>query len=523
MAGPAEALAGKYELVRRLAVGGMGEVYLARERGPRDFTRLVVVKRLLPQLARDPAFIEMFVDEARIVGHLHHPSICQILELGDDHGTPFLALEYVRGESVAEIWDRASQRGEAIPRAVTLRILADTAWALHAAHEACDADGKPLHVIHRDVSPHNVMVTFLGDVKLMDFGIARADNRQHRTDVGKVKGKISYMAPEQLRGDPLDRRADVFAIGVMLWELTLGRRLFSGGEIETLKLAIACDVPAPRSIDPLYPPALEAIVMRALAANRDDRTATAGELASALVGQVAVAGGTERGDIATVMQRLFPEGASDPNPSRPARPVRTASMPPEPVESVVVSPSRSGRARVLVIASAMLAAAAGIALYATRRSSPADDAPRTAIMAPADAAVARIDVVATVTPDAPIEATVEARIDATPPRTATPKQRAPAVLPAVTPVKPAPPIAEPAKGPPPTGALAVASARVGVVFVDGVRRKSTPFQTELAAGEHEIVLELAEGAGMLKARAHVEAGKKTKCRADDGKLACASP
>ncbi|MDQ3339328.1 MAG: protein kinase [Myxococcota bacterium] len=597
MAEAAGTVVRKYETLRRLAVGGMGEVFLARERGRLGFSRLVVLKRLLPQLAQNRDFVEMFVDEARIVGNLNHPNICQILELGDEDGVPFLALEYVRGESLSGIWDRAYERRIEIPRAITLRMLADTAHALHFAHEARDADGRPLNVIHRDISPHNIMVTFHGDVKLMDFGIARADNRMHRTDTGKIKGKISYMAPEQLRGEQLDRRADVFSIGVMLWELTLNRRLFGGGnEVETLTKAITCDVPRPRSIDPAYPPALEAIVMNALAALRDDRTPTAGELGAALVEQIDR--GVERADIATVMKRLFPDesaagdddtivasipttpaphGTQELRPTVPLRaepPVRDSAStvgfgptvafaepaPPAPAEprptraigSSSAAPHVAVAGREIVVAEpriitrtdelpkrrgpglaiglvALATAGAIIAVLATR--SEPETKVATALDAGTVVAVVAIDAapVAAAPEDAAAVAIEDAAVAvAEGPKRGSNKRSTPRVKPplagsaATTPpagsATEVVPVATPA-----IGTLAISSELVGVVIIDGTRRKSTPFQTELPAGDHDIALELAEGAGTLRTRAHVLAGKKTKCRVDSGALACASP
>jgi serine/threonine-protein kinase len=606
MAEAAGTVVRKYETLRRLAVGGMGEVFLARERGRLGFSRLVVLKRLLPQLAQNRDFVEMFVDEARIVGNLNHPNICQILELGDDDGVPFLALEYVRGESLSGIWDRAQERRIDIPRAITLRMLADTAHALHFAHEARDADGRPLNVIHRDISPHNIMVTFHGDVKLMDFGIARADNRMHRTDTGKIKGKISYMAPEQLRGEQLDRRADVFSIGVMLWELTLNRRLFGGGnEVETLTKAITCDVPRPRSIDPAYPPALETIVMHALAALRDDRTPSAGELGAALVAQIDR--GVERADIAAVMTRLFPDesaaGDEDtivasipkaptphgtqelrptvplraeppardsastvgfrptvaleaepepppPSEPRPTRAIGSSSASPHVAvagrEIVVAAPLVNDartitktdelpkrRGRWFVVALVALASGGAAVVLATRREPVAitHDAGALVAIAP-DAgsvmAIAAIDAApVAVTPvDADAVIAVDAAV-ADDKRGSTKRSTTRVKTPIAGSATPPPPAGSAAEivpvATPTVGTLAVSSDRVGVVFIDGARRKSTPFQTELPAGDHDIALELSEGAGTLRTRAHVLAGKKTKCRVDGGALACASP
>jgi serine/threonine protein kinase len=559
MAEQAQALGGKYETLRRLAVGGMGEVFLARERGRLGFSRLVVIKRMLPQVARNPKFVEMFADEARIIGNLSHPNICQILELGWDDGLPFLALEYVRGKSLAEMWDEASVSGTQISRAVTLRTLSETAWALHFAHEARDAEDRPLHVVHRDISPQNVMVTFHGDVKLMDFGVARADNRLHRTDTGKIKGKISYMAPEQLRGQPLDRRADVFAVGVMLWELTLNRRLFGGDEVQAFQKAIDCQVPPPRSIDPTYPASLERIVMSALAADRDRRTATAAELATALNAELAEYDGAERADVAAVMQQLFPTESASPDDAdtivhvrpeheqlgRPTLPLRAEKPPPDvalrttlpqPAEKpVAVEPARQvRRTRWLPLAVfALLAAGAAVlvvtAPWASDEAEPAPPAPpRVAASTPpprpvdAPEAPDATEMIAEVPVDAAVETKHEApahprHVEHVSRPVPSPPQPQPQPQPQPLPKSP-----EQAPVPAAPGAIAVSSDRVGLVIIDGTPRKSTPFQIELPAGDHELALELEEGAGTLHARTRVQPGKKTKCKAEGNTLTCAS-
>jgi serine/threonine protein kinase len=549
----------------------MGEIFLAREEG--RLSRLVVIKKMLPQVAGSAESVEMFTDEARIISHLAHPNICQILELGvEKDGLPFIVLEYVRGESLAAMWDRAYTNKDRVPLAMTLRIIADTARALHFAHEATDADGQPLHIIHRDVTPHNVMVTYDGDVKLMDFGVARANNQQHRTDTGQIKGKIAYMSPEQLRGKTLDPRADVFALGVMLWELTLNRRLFRGAdEIETLRKAADGVVPRPTTIDPTYPAALEAIVLRALAADREKRTPTAGVLATALMEQVASLGGAERADVATHMRRLFPQNNDglddgptvvDPDveyfqtaslslvnePSskrRPTAPMRpsdpglhdqaTAMLARSPaaqrvpdaapaapvIDEPVVAASSSKRGLIVALIAIATVAAAIVVIVTRHHEPPAPPSlPVVTITPPPHAPVATTEPTAPapITPK-PAEPIVEPKPEHKPAGHKTPH-----VATAPVPTQPTPPpVAEPAVKTDETGLIAVASDQLGVVVIDGVRRKSIPFQTSLPVGHHDVAIELAEGAGTLRAAVEIVVGRKTKCVAKGGVLACDTP
>ncbi|MEW6435313.1 MAG: serine/threonine-protein kinase [Myxococcota bacterium] len=262
---------GRYQLLRKIASGGMGQVLLAKK-GQDDFEKLVVIKRILPHLVEDEEFFTMFKDEAKITMRLDHPNIARINEFGVENGVHFIEMEYVAGEDARRIEKRAAAAGRGIPVGVILRIIADAAAGLDFAHKARDAKGQPLNLVHRDVSPQNVLVGFDGSVKLIDFGVAKAAGRAQHTATGILKGKFPYMSPEQARGDELDPRSDVFALGIVLWELLTGRRLFKGeNDLATQKLVLACQVPAPSSVEPSVPPGLDPIVLKALAKDAADR------------------------------------------------------------------------------------------------------------------------------------------------------------------------------------------------------------------------------------------------------------
>ncbi|MEQ8977346.1 MAG: serine/threonine-protein kinase, partial [Deltaproteobacteria bacterium] len=252
---------GRYELIEKIATGGMAEIFLARHHALPDFDRLVVVKRLLPALARDATFVSMFLDEARTSAGLNHPNVVQIYDLGVMDDQYFIAMELIEGEDLVEITHRATELEQSIPVAIAARIVADTCKALHHAHEQTGYDGKPLNIVHRDVSPHNVLVTYAGDVKIVDFGIAKARTQTSKTGAGMLKGKYSYMSPEQCMGTSLDRRSDLFSLGVVLYELTTGRRLFHFERSHDILEAITeAPIPPPSQVVRGYPKALEAIV-----------------------------------------------------------------------------------------------------------------------------------------------------------------------------------------------------------------------------------------------------------------------
>jgi len=275
---------GKYELVRKLATGGMAEVFLARFEWARGLHKTCVVKRILYHLAEDPSFIEMFFTEAQLASQLSHPNIVQIVEFGESEGVYFLAMEYVDGMSLRALASAAHDLDGGLPFAHCARITAFCCEALAHAHDLVDpATGKPLNLVHRDVSPDNILLSRTGSVKLVDFGIAKAATQNHQTKTGLVKGKLAYMAPEQVRAMPLDRRADIYSLGVVLYELLSGHKPYEGGSEITLIHAMLTEEMMPlRSRRADVPDGLDRIVNKALAHDRDDRYASCREMHAAL-------------------------------------------------------------------------------------------------------------------------------------------------------------------------------------------------------------------------------------------------
>ncbi len=275
---------GRYRIVDEIGVGGMASVHLARADGPGGFQKWVAIKRIHRHLAEDETFIRMFLDEARIAARISHPNVAQVFDLGKHRDTYWIAMEYLHGEPLREIM-RMVEEGNGLPMGAELaaKIVADSAEGLHAAHELRDKNGKLLNLVHRDVTPHNLFLTYDGAVKVVDFGIAKVTGRLSNTRAGTLKGKLAYMSPEQVRGAQVDRRTDIFALGVVLWELTTGKRLFrQDSDLETLERVQACVVPPPSSIVDAYPGELETIVMRALSKDLNRRFATSREMARAL-------------------------------------------------------------------------------------------------------------------------------------------------------------------------------------------------------------------------------------------------
>jgi serine/threonine protein kinase len=262
----------------------MATVYLARVSGVGGFQRFVAIKRLHPHLAREPEFIEMFLDEARLAARIHHPNVVSILEIGASEQGYYIVMEYVEGDTLGRLLSRAAQTGQRLPLAVGLRIVIDALAGLEAAHDLTDDDGNTLLIVHRDVSPQNILVGVDGNSRLTDFGVARATSRLSVTRSGQLKGKVAYMAPEQARGDAaIDHRADVFAAGVVLWEVLAGRRLFKAdGEAQTLNKVLSEPIPSVRSVWPAVPAALEGITAKALERDRTIRYQSALELAEAI-------------------------------------------------------------------------------------------------------------------------------------------------------------------------------------------------------------------------------------------------
>jgi serine/threonine-protein kinase len=298
----------RYELLCPIASGGMATVWLARLRGKRGFEKLFAVKTIRTELVEDSRFQEMFLDEARIASGIQHPNVAQILDLGEERGVLFIVMEWVDGDSLTKVRKAAVKRDLKIPVGVALRVLADACAGLHAAHELRDENGHALGIVHRDVSPQNILVSAAGSVKVIDFGIAKAHNRkQGETGTGIVKGKIQYMAPEQIKkGRAVDRRTDVWALGVCLHELVTGRLPNDGDDdIEVIRKLLGDEVP--RRVSGL-PEAIVRILDRSIALDADDRFPTAAGMQRALEGAMLELGdSTTSEDVASFLRSSLPE------------------------------------------------------------------------------------------------------------------------------------------------------------------------------------------------------------------------
>ena len=276
-------LYGKHCLLERISVGGMAEVFRARPLDRPDFDRFLVLKRILPHLAEDEEFVRMFVDEAKIAVQLHHRAVCQIYELGRLDGSFFIVMEHIAGRDLLQLqnWLRKRKKIMSVTQACFLAM--HICEGLDYAHRKSDDEGNPLRIIHRDISPQNILISFDGEVKVIDFGIARAATTNQKTQVGVLKGKFGYMSPEQVAGDPLDHRSDVFAVGTLLWEMLTARRLFhADSDFATLEKVRSSEILPPSARNKRVPPEVDAIVLKALERNRDDRYAWASEMADAL-------------------------------------------------------------------------------------------------------------------------------------------------------------------------------------------------------------------------------------------------
>ncbi len=274
---------GKYYLYERLAVGGMAEIYKAKLYGVDGFEKNMVVKQILPQYARHREFIQMFIDEAKICVNLSHGNIVPVYELGEIDGIYFISMEHVDGQNMGELLDAGLDENKPLSVPHTLFIASEILAGLDFAHRKSDERGSPLGIVHRDVSPQNILVSYDGEVKIVDFGIARAANKMHATEAGVIKGKFGYMSPEQATGKDVDARSDVFAAGILLFEMLTLERLFHGGtDVVTLERVKRADVPTPSRTNPKLPPQLDAIVFKALARNPADRYQSAGEMRLAI-------------------------------------------------------------------------------------------------------------------------------------------------------------------------------------------------------------------------------------------------
>jgi serine/threonine protein kinase len=392
---------GRYRIVRRIALGGMAELYLAYATGLEGFEKLVAIKRVQPAFATDPDFVTMFLDEARTAATLSHPNIAQVYDVGVDGHSYFLAMELVDGRDVRYLLREVIARDQRMPIAIAVAIASGVAAGLHAAHENRAPDRTPLCIVHRDVSPGNVLVTFGGAVKLIDFGIAKAARRRTVTHAGQLKGKAGYMAPEQCTGGVIDRRTDVFSLGVLLYELTTSTRLYRGAdEYATMRQIVSGAIKPPGLVIAGYPADLERIVLRALARDPAARYPTAREMHLDLVRFARDHGlETTEYDLARYVHELIPDdeagsllavelppAADELSVVRtppPARPMRAASLAetkvalgdeaqetrvyfnePEPAAPPEPAPAADPPARRAGVLRVMLASVIGAALFA---------------------------------------------------------------------------------------------------------------------------------------------------------------
>jgi serine/threonine protein kinase len=300
---------GKYLLLERINVGGMAEVFKAKAFGVEGFERLVAVKRILPSIAEDQEFITMFVDEAKIAVQLTHANIAQIFDLGRVGDSYFIAMEFVHGKDLRAIFDRARKRGETVPVPMACYVAMKICEGLDYAHNKKDAAGRDLHLVHRDVSPQNVLLSYDGEVKVIDFGIAKAAGKAGKTQAGILKGKFGYMSPEQVRGLPLDRRSDIFAVDIVLYELLTGERLFVGeSDFSTLEKVKNVEIMPPSTYNRRIPEELEQIVLKALAKDVDDRYQTAMDLHDDLQSFMYTSGNFfSRKDLSAYQRKAFAE------------------------------------------------------------------------------------------------------------------------------------------------------------------------------------------------------------------------
>ena len=305
---------GRYELCFELASGGMASVYLARADGSSGFEKLVALKRIHRHLAKEREYVEMFLDEARIASRITHPNVCSVFDFGEAEGDYYIAMEYLLGEPLSRLCTKVAslpqeRRSPLLPLRMA-RIVADACEGLHAAHELKDANGDLMHVVHRDVSTRNLFVTYGGGVQVVDFGIASARQRLHTTSTGEVKGTFPYMAPEQLAAAPIDRRVDIWALGVSLWELLTVRRLFRRDTAaNTIHAVLYDEIEPPSAFRPTVSKELDAIVMKALERDPEHRWQTAREMGKALrkflASQEQIIGPPE---LSEWMAELFPQG-----------------------------------------------------------------------------------------------------------------------------------------------------------------------------------------------------------------------
>jgi serine/threonine-protein kinase len=489
---------GKYTLLTRLATGGMAEIFLARLSGAAGFQKHLVLKRILPQYAEDEHFVAMFLDEARIAAQISHPNVCQVYELGEVDGQYFLTMEYLDGVPLASLMRRASRTPRAADTRLIAGLMVQASAGLHHAHELRDANGRPLGLVHRDVTPQNLFVTVDGVLKVLDFGVAKAAGASARTRTGSVKGKYAYMSPEQLKGEALDRRADVFALGVVLFEALTGRRLFWRDTDFLIFKAINEDpIPLVRDYRVDCPLALAEIVARAIDRDRENRYPTVRAMGEAVaevvqpLGNPAIAEAINEILADEIMERRLLVQKAIANASGdvtgPFSLVEAPTM-----AAPMAAPGEPRRSRWMAVALVLSAAAilaAGIVI-GVRSVGNVEPQPSVTAPPPEDAAS-----VVKVIPDA------------------APVAPAPAV--AVAPVKTPPPpprhVSAPRPKPPvgPPGFVSIDSKPYATIFVDGRNVGETPvFKLQLTPGKHRVRAVSSAG-GEQSFTLSVESGKES--------------
>ncbi len=308
--GPAEPSAdetyGPYQLLEKIAVGGMAELFRAKRTGVEGFEKVVAVKRILPHLSDNKEFVDMFIDEAKMVAGLAHPNIVQIFDLGKIEKSYYIAMEYVHGRDLRSILRRAKERGTPLPPDLAVLVASKVCSALEYAHRKKDDRGQKMKIVHRDVSPQNILISFEGDVKLTDFGIAKAATKATAHESGALRGKLLYMSPEQAWGKPMDRRSDIFSLGLVLYEMLTDQRPFLGtSELSILEMVRQCQIAAPSSVNPAIPEELERATMKALARDPEQRYDDAAEMQKDLERQLHTGRSPTGADIARFVQLLF--------------------------------------------------------------------------------------------------------------------------------------------------------------------------------------------------------------------------
>jgi len=375
----------KYEIQHRLAVGGMGEVFYAVQRGAvKGFERPVILKNLLPDLAQQEGFIEQFLDEARVAATLNHPNVVSIYEVGLWNGTYFIAMEYIGGRNLSQLIKASLKKNLPIPPAVVARIIHDAAVGLDHAHSAKDGQGRSLNIVHRDISPQNIMVREDGVTKVVDFGIARASNRASRTATGAVKGKLAYMAPEQVTSRNVTGLADQFALGVVLWEMCTRRRLFhSESELDLFKMVMEAEIPRPSLFVPGLPEDLDDIALRMLQRDPKERFVSIAEVARELeLFLVKFSPPSSESPVAAYMRLLGVEDLQQQKPPRatPSNQNFVISLKGTPADSgTVTTPSPPPRAEppkkppvalIAALGGLLVLAGAGVAVLMSRKPEP---------------------------------------------------------------------------------------------------------------------------------------------------------